>query len=385
MSGAPFGFRLFSGGAEGARLGELFTPHGRAATPCFAPVGTQATVKALTPRDLQETGAQLILCNAFHLAIRPGPESVRQAGGLHRFMGWTGPILTDSGGFQVFSLSGMRKTDEDGVTFRHPFGGELIRLDPVKVLEIQRDLGSDIAMVLDECPPAGAPGPEILQSHRRTLRWAERAVATHQAWGGAARGQALFGICQGGLDPLLRQESALTLAALPFDGYALGGLSVGEPLPLRLKTLEATLPHLPVDKVRYLMGVGTPLDLMESVARGVDLFDCVAPTRNARNGWAYTWEGVVRLRQATHTAAFEPLDPTCDCYTCRTFSRAYLRHLDRCREILFPMLVTLHNLRFFQLFMARLRQALARGEFAAFQAQVRRAYGTPDLQPDSGD
>ncbi len=370
----PFSFELLAGTASGPRLGILSTPHGVIRTPCFAPVGTRAAVKALTPGQLEEAGATLILCNAFHLAARPGPELVKKAGGIHRFMGWKGPILTDSGGFQVFSLKEMRRTDDDGVTFRHPADGRLLRLDPESTLRLQRDLGSDIAMVLDECPPAGAPPEEQRRAHDRTIRWAERALSLHLEWGGSRRGQALFAICQGGMDPGLRREAARTLASLPFDGYALGGLSVGEPLETRVEILEAALPLLPAGKVRYLMGVGTPLDFVEAVARGVDLFDCVTPTRNGRNGQAFTSTGLVKIRNAEHAESFLPLDPNCRCYTCRNFSRAYLRHLDKCREILFPVLMSLHNVTFFLDLMERIRGSIGKGTFESLREEVRRVW-----------
>ncbi len=370
-----FGFELLQGGPKGPRLGLFHTPHGTVRTPCFAPVGTQAAVKALTPRQLEEAGASMILCNAFHLAARPGPELVKKAGGLHAFMGWKGPILTDSGGYQVFSLEGMRKTDDEGVTFRHPADGRILRLDPVSVLRIQRDLGSDIAMVLDECPPAGAPAEIRERAHRRTLRWAEKALEAHLAWGGPERGQALFAICQGGTDPDLRGEAARELSSMPFDGYALGGLSVGEPLETRLEVLEAALPLLPAGKIRYLMGVGTPLDFVEAVARGVDLFDCVTPTRNARNGQAFTSGGLVRIRNAEHAESFVPLDPECDCYTCRNFTRAYLRHLDKCKEILFPVLMSLHNVRFFLGLMERIREAIRKDGFQELRREIAGTWG----------
>ena len=375
VSPGPFRFRLLQGGSEGPRRGAFLTPHGEIATPCFAPVGTNAAVKGLTPRQLREAGASLLLCNAFHLAVRPGPETVEAAGGLHRFMGWEGPILTDSGGFQVFSLADFRRVDPEGVTFRHPADGRLLRLDPAKALEIQRALGSDVAMVLDECPPAQASPEENRRAHLRTLRWAQEALALHLEWGGPARGQALFAICQGGMDPALRREAARELAAMPFDGYALGGLSVGEPLETRLEILEAAAPLLPAGKVRYLMGVGTPLDFVEAVARGVDLFDCVTPTRNGRNGQAFTSRGIVKIRNAEHSRSFLPLDPDCACYTCRNFSRAYLRHLDKCGEILFPVLMSLHNVHFFLHLMERIRRSIEEGRFQDLRRRIRRLWG----------
>ncbi len=353
-----------------ARRGRLTTAHGVVETPVFMPVGTQATVKALTPADLAEAGAQVVLGNTYHLLLRPGPEVIRELGGLHRFMGWPGAILTDSGGFQVFSLAKIRTITEDGVEFRAPLDGATRFLSPESVVEIQQALGADITMPLDEClaHPAGREATE--RSLALTLRWAERARAAH----GGSRDQALFGIVQGGGYEDLRRQAAERTVALDFDGYAIGGMVVGEPKPLMLDLVARVAEALPADRPRYLMGVGKPEDLVESVARGVDMFDCVLPTRNARNGQAFTSTGTVTLKQAQWIRDGAPLDAACGCYTCRTFSRAYLRHLFVAEELLAYRLLTLHNVRFYLGLMAAMREAIAAGAFGAFRARFFSTY-----------
>ena len=322
----------------GARAGRLHTPHGSFDTPMFMPVGTQGTVKTLSPEELHTMGAGVILGNTYHLFLRPGHEIVKKAGGLHRFMNWDGAILTDSGGFQVFSLGALRKISEEGVAFRSHHDGSKQFLSPEKSMEIQMALGSDIAMAFDECTPYPADYEYACRSMRLTTRWAKRCQAVHNR-----EDQALFGIVQGGMYADLRQESAEQLVAMDFPGYAIGGLSVGEPKPLMYEVLEQTVPFLPQNKARYLMGVGTPDCLVEGVARGIDMFDCVFPTRVARNGTAITSQGRVVIRNAAYIEDFTPLDPECDCYTCRNYSRAYLRHLIRCDEIFGLRLMSLHN------------------------------------------
>jgi queuine tRNA-ribosyltransferase len=349
-----------------ARRGRLTTAHGVVDTPVFMPVGTQATVKALTPDDLEAAGAQVVLANTYHLLLRPGPDVVRELGGLHRFMGWGRTILTDSGGFQVFSLAKVRKITDDGVEFRAPLDGATRFLSPESAVEIQRALGSDITMPLDECLAYPATREATERSLELTLRWAERCRAAHAAGGGD---QALFGIVQGGAWDDLRLEAARRTVALGFDGYAIGGMAVGEPKPAMLDLTARVAAALPADRPRYLMGVGKPEDLVEMVARGVDMFDCVIPTRNARNGQAFTAAGPVTIKQARWTRAAEPLDPACDCYTCRTFSRAYLRHLFVAEELLAYRLLTLHNVRFYLGLMAAMREAITAGELQAFRAR----------------
>ncbi len=351
------GFRFeLLGEHDGVRRGRCHTPHGSFETPCFAPVGTYGTVKGLTPDRIAATGTELILCNSYHLAQRPGHQLVSRLGGLHRFMGWNGPILTDSGGYQIFSMDDKCKVDDGGVTFQSVIDGNTIRLTPEKVLEIQRDLGPDITMVLDQCHPADAPPELIRTAHQRTLAWACRSQKLHQSWGGAGRGQAVFGILQGGVDTELRQQAALALAELPMDGYAIGGLSVGETKAQMDLALESAVPHLPTDKVRYLMGVGMPADLWTASRAGIDLFDCVTPTRHGRNNQAFTRDGILKMRNLKHAQQEEPLDHNCSCHTCRNFSRAYLRHLCVCGEMLAGILLTLHNIHYFQDVMADIRR-----------------------------
>ena len=346
----------------GARAGRLHTPHGSFDTPMFMPVGTQGTVKTLSPEELHTMGAGIILGNTYHLFLRPGHEIVKKAGGLHRFMNWDGAILTDSGGFQVFSLGALRKISEEGVAFRSHHDGSKQFLSPEKSMEIQMALGSDIAMAFDECTPYPADYEYACRSMRLTTRWAKRCQAVHNR-----EDQALFGIVQGGMYADLRQESAEQLVAMDFPGYAIGGLSVGEPKPLMYEVLEQTVPFLPQNKARYLMGVGTPDCLVEGVARGIDMFDCVFPTRVARNGTAITSQGRVVIRNAAYIEDFMPLDPECDCYTCRNYSRAYLRHLIRCDEIFGLRLMSLHNLHYLIKLMHQIRTAIIDGNYPEFR------------------
>jgi len=344
-----------------ARRGRLDFARGQVQTPCFMPVGTYGTVKAMTPDELTGLGAEIILGNTFHLMLRPGTDVIQAHGDLHDFMGWHQPILTDSGGFQVFSLAKRRKITEQGVTFASPVDGSKIFMGPEESMAVQRQLGSDIVMIFDECTPYPADEKTAAESMRLSLRWARR---SKDAFGDNPN--ALFGIVQGGMYPELRQESATGLLGIGFDGYAIGGLSVGEPKDLREKVLKATTPLLPVDKPRYLMGVGKPEDILEAVKLGVDMFDCVMPTRNARNGHLFTWDGVIKIRNASHQFDSRPLDENCGCYTCRNFSRAYLRHLDRCNEILGSRLNTIHNLYFYQDFMRQIRQAIEENRLQEF-------------------
>ncbi len=364
-------FRLEAGG-DGPRAGLLGTPHGEVPTPVFMPVGTQATVKTLTPADLREVGAAIILGNAYHLYLRPGVERIAAAGGLHRFMAWDGPILTDSGGFQVFSLGGLRKLDDEGATFRSHLDGSEHRLTPESVMRAEEQLGADIIMALDECPPADADRAQAEVATERTHRWAERCREAHTT------AAALFGICQGGMFAGLRRRSAAAIAALDFPGNAIGGLSVGESKALTWPMLEASVSALPEAKPRYLMGVGSPEDLVEGVRRGVDLFDCVLPTRLARNGALFTPDGRVNIRAARFAAQDAPLDPDCDCSTCRTFTAAYLHHLFRCEELLGYRLATVHNLRFLIRHMERMRAAILAGGFDAYAETFLARYRTVD-------
>ena len=358
-----FSFNLKkSAGPAGPRLGEIATARGVIDTPVFMPVGTYATVKTLTPEDLKEIGAAIVLSNTYHLYLRPGVETIAGLGGLHRFMHWDGPILTDSGGYQIFSLAPFRTITDEGVTFRSHLDGSSHFLTPETVVGLQEGLGVDIMICLDECPGYPAPEAEVRSAAALTLRWAGRSLAAR------TRPQAaLFPVVQGGMLPELRREQAQAMAELGFDGYAIGGLSVGEPKELMLAMVEATTPALPEDKPRYLMGVGTPSDLVEAVARGVDMFDCVLPTRNARNGMAFTGTGRVVIKNSLHGSDGGPLDAACGCYTCRHYSRAYLRHLYMAREILAYRLLTLHNLYYYLKLMASLRQAVAEDRFAGFR------------------
>lgn len=351
-----------------ARLGHLETPHGRIETPVFAPVGTQATVKAMRPRDLQDLGASLILSNTYHLYLRPGDELIRDLGGLHRFMGWNGPILTDSGGFQVFSLSDARRIDSDGVTFKSHLDGSSHRFTPETSIRIQENLGADIIMMFDECPPP-REREYVSQSLDRTHSWAERCLAAK-----TRPDQALFGIIQGGIFRDLREASARFLLDLDLPGYAVGGLAVGETKDEMYQVLDWLEPMLPRDKPRYLMGVGAADDLVNGVLRGIDIFDCVLPTRIARNGAALIAGGRINLRNARYTADPSPIDPDCACYTCTGFSRAYLRHLVKADEILASILLTTHNLHFLLQLMADLRKAIRKGSLAEYAENYLQSY-----------
>lgn len=344
-----------------ARRGRLTFPRGTVETPAFMPVGTYGTVKGMLPRDIHEIGAEIILGNTFHLMLRPGTEVVKAHGDLHDFTQWHGPILTDSGGFQVFSLGEMRKITEDGVTFRSPVDGSPVELSPEIAIQVQRDLGSDIVMIFDECTPYPATERQAKDSMELSLRWAQRSKDAHE--GNPA---ALFGIVQGGMYEGLRDRSLEGLTEIGFDGYAIGGLSVGEPKEDMIRILDHLPPKMPEDKPRYLMGVGRPEDIVEAVRRGVDMFDCVMPTRNARNGYLFTSTGIVKIRNARHRHDTAPLDDRCDCYTCKNFSRSYLHHLDKCGEMLGSQLNTIHNLRFYQNLMAGLRGAIEAGTLSDF-------------------
>jgi queuine tRNA-ribosyltransferase len=346
-----------------ARRARLAFERGVIETPVFMPVGTYGTVKAMTPEELEGLGARIILANTFHLMLRPGEATVAaHAGGLHGFMHWDRPILTDSGGFQVWSLAELRKISEEGVRFASPIDGSQVFLGPERSMEVQRALGADIVMVFDECTPHPATEPEARESMELSLRWAARCREAH-----GDNPAALFGIVQGGMYPALRRESLAGLLELGFDGYALGGLSVGETAAEREAVIEAVEPHLPADRPRYLMGVGTPEDLVEAVARGIDMFDCVMPTRHARNGYLFTRTGTVRIRNARHRDDTGPVDPECGCYTCRNYSRAYLRHLERCDEILGARLNTIHNLHYYLDLMAQMRAAIEADRFEAWR------------------
>ena len=336
-----------------ARRGELDFPRGKVQTPAFMPVGTYGTVKGMLPRDIEEIGAEIILGNTFHLMLRPGTEVVKKHGDLHDFIQWQGPILTDSGGFQVFSLGDMRKITEKGVEFKSPIDGSPVFIDPEKSMQVQRDLGSDVVMIFDECTPYPATEKQANDSMQLSLRWAERSKKAH-----GDNPSALFGIVQGGMYESLRDESMAGLEEIGFDGYAIGGLSVGEPKEDMVRILEHLGEKMPADKPRYLMGVGKPADLVEAVLRGIDMFDCVMPTRNARNGHLFTSTGVIKIRNAVHRGDTAPLDENCDCYTCQNFSRGYLHHLDKCGEILGAQLNTIHNLRYYQNLMSGMRDAI---------------------------
>ncbi|MBI1298177.1 tRNA guanosine(34) transglycosylase Tgt [bacterium] len=356
----PFTFELHQQDGS-ARLSTFQTPHGPIPMPAFAPVGTLANVKTLEPRDLSELGATLVLANTYHLYLRPGHELVERMGGLHQFMGWNGPMLTDSGGYQVFSLAHRRKLDDDGVTFRSHIDGSTHRFTPERVMEIEQALGADIAMVLDECPdPLDRAYNEA--ALERTHRWAARCKEAHNR-----SDQALFGIVQGGIFPELRRQSAEFLSRLNFPGYAVGGLAVGETKEQMYQTLDETCPYLPTEKPRYLMGVGAPEDIVEAVARGIDFFDCVLPTRIARNGAVLTPQGRINLRNAEYAEDVRPIQEGCGCYTCRTFSRAYLRHLFKAKEITGLRLATIHNIHFMMQLMTQIRASIADGVFADFR------------------
>lgn len=357
-----------------ARRGLVTTAHGVIQTPAFMPVGTHGAVKALTPQHLEDVGAEIILGNTYHLYLRPGDELIARRGGLHKFIGWDRPILTDSGGYQVFSLSDRRKVEELGVHFRSHHDGSAHLLTPEKAVEIQANLGSDIAMVLDECPALPSTVEIIDASLQLTARWARRCRTRFLELKDTGKGHAQFGIVQGGTFPELRQKSAELTVSIGFDGYAIGGLSVGEPNETMYQVVEQTTPFLPANQPRYLMGVGTPIDLVEAVARGIDMFDCVMPTRNARNGQLFTSEGPLNIKNAQFAEDDRPVDPACGCYTCRRFSRAYLRHLFMAGEMTGGTLNTLHNLSFYLDTMRRIREAIAFGKFEDFRQGFHRTF-----------
>tara|TARA_R110000751_G_scaffold304757_1_gene420470 strand:+ start:5499 stop:6668 length:1170 start_codon:yes stop_codon:yes gene_type:complete len=354
-----------------ARRGRLTFDRGTVETPAFMPVGTYGTVKGMKTEEVADTGAEILLGNTFHLMLRPGTEIIEQHGGLHGFMNWDKPILTDSGGFQVFSLGKMRKITEEGVKFSSPVNGEKIMLTPERSMEVQRSLDSDIVMIFDECTPYPASHEESKVSMELSLRWAQRSKDAHEG-----NQNALFGIVQGGMYEDLREVSVNGLTSIGFDGYAIGGLSVGEPKEDMIRILDHTAPLIPKNKPRYLMGVGKPEDLVEGVRRGIDMFDCVMPTRNARNGHLFVTNGVIKIRNARHKTDPGPLDAECDCYTCKNYSRAYLHHLDKCNEILGSQLNTMHNLRFYQRVMQGLRNAIEQGKLEEFVAEF---YALRDL------
>jgi len=347
-----------------ARRGCVTTRRGLIQTPAFMPVGTYGTVKAMTPEDVRATGAEIILGNTFHLMLRPGTEIIREHGDLHDFIHWDGPILTDSGGFQVWSLAKRRKITEQGVSFQSPVDGSEVKLSPESSMQVQRDLGSDIVMIFDECTPYPASRDEAAASMELSLRWAGRSRQAH-----ADNDALLFGIVQGGMYEDLREQSISGLIDIGFDGYAIGGLSVGEPAEERHQVFAGLQPLMPVDSARYLMGVGKPEDIVEAVRRGIDMFDCVMPTRNARNGHLFTSTGVVRIRNSQYTHDTGPLDPACDCYTCQNYSRSYLRHLDKCGEILGAHLNTIHNLHYYQSLMRDIRNSIEQQQFDKFVAE----------------
>nr|WP_328701359.1 tRNA guanosine(34) transglycosylase Tgt [Cellvibrio polysaccharolyticus] len=355
-----------------ARRGRLRFPRGVVETPAFMPVGTYGTVKSMLPRDIVDIGAHIILGNTFHLMLRPGTEVVKAHGDLHDFMQWHGPILTDSGGFQVFSLGKLRKITEAGVAFKSPINGSQVFLDPETSMRVQRELGSDVVMIFDECTPYPASESQAQESMELSLRWAARSKTAH-----GDNPSALFGIVQGGMYETLRSRSLQGLTEIGFDGYAIGGLSVGEPKEDMLRVLEHLTPEMPADRPRYLMGVGKPADLVEGVRRGVDMFDCVMPTRNARNAHLFTSEGVLKLRNARFREDTSALDPRCDCYTCKNFSRSYLHHLDKCNEMLGAQLNTIHNLRYYQTLMQQMRDALSAGTFDQFLEDFYGLQGLP--------
>ena len=352
-----------------ARLGEIVTPRGVIRTPAFMPVGTVATVKALYPEQVKQAGADILLGNTYHLMLRPGAERVAKLGGLHKFMRWNGPILTDSGGFQVMSLSKIRKITEEGVTFQSHIDGSRHMISPERSIEIQCLLGSDIQMQFDECIELPADFKEVERAMELSLRWAERSKRAFEQY--SSSGQALFGIVQGGVEPALRRRSAEALVAMDLPGYACGGLAVGEGHEAMIATLEATLPFLPANKPRYLMGVGTPLDLIESVARGIDMFDCVMPTRNGRHGYAFTWDGVMNMKNARHAEDMAPIDALSTCPAARDYSRAYVHHLIRSGEILGAMILSWINTAFYQDLMAAMRAAIAEGRFEAWRTETK--------------
>ena len=359
-----------------ARTGSLAFRRGAVETPAFMPVGTYGTVKSVTPEEVSASGAEIILGNTFHLMLRPGSDIVRKHGGLHEFMNWDGPILTDSGGFQVFSLAAMRKLSEEGVRFQSPVNGDEVFLTPEKSMEVQHDLNADVTMIFDECTPYPASEAEARESMALSLRWAERSRRRFDELRDQdpERGEALFGIVQGGMYDDLREESLAGLTDIGFDGYAIGGLAVGEPEAERLAVLDGMMPKMPAAVPRYLMGVGTPVDIAEAALRGVDMFDCVIPTRHARNGQLYTSRGKVKFRHAGYRDDTSPPDPDCRCYTCRNYSLSYLRHLVKCGEILGPRLATIHNLHYYQTLMREIRGAIRAGTLAEFTTDLRARY-----------
>ena len=357
---------------QDARRGRLTTAHGVIETPTFMPCGTYGTVKAMTPDSLKEVGTQVLLGNTFHLMLRPGDERIAELGGLHEFMQWHGPILTDSGGFQVWSLGKMRKISEEGVVFKSPINGDRITLTPERSMAVQRNLNSDIVMVFDECTNYPATEIQASESMQLSLRWAGRCKQAH-----GDSPNALFGIVQGGMFAQLRRESLDGLQEIGFDGYAIGGLSVGEPKDEMNQVMTDLMPHMPAAAPRYLMGVGTPQDLVRGVELGVDMFDCVMPTRNARNGYLFTSAGVIKIRNAVHGSSDQPVDHACDCYTCQNFSRAYLHHLDRCKEMLGSMLNTIHNLHYYHHLMAQLRQAIEQGKLRSLVNSLHNGWKNP--------
>jgi len=372
-----FQFRLAA--TDGAaRCGEIATPHGRVATPAFMPVGTQATVKGMLPQAVRAGGADIVLGNTYHLMLRPGAERIAALGGLHTFMNWPHAILTDSGGFQVMSLSGLRKVEERAVTFRSHLDGAMVELTPERAIEVQALLGSDIAMQLDECIKLPAPRADIERAMRLSLRWAER---SKRAFEGVPAGRALFGIVQGGDDSELRLESLAALVDMDFQGYAIGGLAVGEAPEVMLRTIEGVAPALPVDRPRYLMGVGTPADLLDAVARGIDMFDCVLPTRNGRHGLAFTRLGPIGLKNARHAEDPRPLDEASACPAARDYSRAYLHHLVKAGEMLGAILLTMVNLSYYQELMAGARSAITAGRFADFHDLTTAMWAQGDVSP----
>jgi len=374
---APFSFSLLNKTDNAARRGEIVTPHGKVQTPAFMPVGTQATVKGLTPDDVRASGAEIVLGNTYHLMLRPGAERIAALGGLHAFMNWPLPILTDSGGFQVMSMSALRRLEEKGVTFRSHLDGTMIELTPERAIEIQGLLGADISMQLDECIGLPAPREEVARAMQLSLRWAERSKKAF----GARSGRALFGIVQGGDDRVLRSESVRALIDIGFDGYAIGGMAVGESQEVMLKIVAETAPQLPQDKPRYLMGVGTPHDLLEAVARGIDMFDCVLPTRNGRHGMAFTRYGAVNLANARHAYDARPLDEQSAHSTARSYTRAYLHHLIRANEMLGAVLLSKINLAYYQELMAGVRAAIAAGRFADFKTETMAGWERGDIAP----
>ena len=371
----PFQFRLLA--TDGAaRRGEIATPHGAVATPAFMPVGTQASVKGMLPQAVRGSGADIVLGNTYHLMLRPGAERIAALGGLHKFMNWPHAILTDSGGFQVMSLSGLRKVEERAVTFRSHLDGAMVELTPERAIEVQALLGADIAMQLDECMRLPAPRPDLERAMRLSLRWAER---SKRAFEGVPAGRALFGIVQGGDDPALRLESLAALVDMDFQGYAIGGLAVGEAPEVMLRTIEGVAPALPADRPHYLMGVGTPTDLIEAVGRGIDMFDCVMPTRNGRHGLAFTRRGPVSLKNARHAEDPRPLDEESGCEAARDYSRAYLHHLIKAGEMLGAILLTMVNLAYYQELMAGMRAAIVARRFEDFRAETRAMWAQGDL------